>query len=188
MTFLRATYACWWAFLVIWLIASVRNKRTQSRMSIGSLLVYAVPLWVAAWLLLWNRLRHPVLAEMVIPRTVASGATGFVIVLLGLAVAVWARFTIGRNWSGTVTFKDDHKLVQNGPYAFVRHPIYTGLLLMFLGTAIAGGRLSGLVALPLAVLSCWIKLRQEEGLMVQHFGAQYTEYKTRVKALVPFVV
>jgi protein-S-isoprenylcysteine O-methyltransferase Ste14 len=86
-----------------------------------------------------------------------------------------------------VTFKEGHELIETGPYRVVRHPIYSGLLLMVLGTAILAGRLGGLVAFPIYLLSIWIKLRWEEALMTKHFP-EYLEYKARTKALVPFLL
>jgi protein-S-isoprenylcysteine O-methyltransferase Ste14 len=115
-------------------------------------------------------------------------AIGFVLTLLGLSVAIWARLTLGTNWSGTVTFKENHELIQSGPYAVVRHPIYTGLLLMFLGTAFAIGTVGAFLSVPTLFLSFWIKSRQEEALMIDHFGEQYAAYRQRVRAIIPFVL
>lgn len=86
-----------------------------------------------------------------------------------------------------MTFKENHELVQSGPYALVRHPIYTALLLMYLGTALAIGTVGALIGLPIFFLSFWIKFRQEEVVMITHFGDQYVEYRKRVRAIVPFV-
>src|SRR5438477_11089067 len=87
---------------------------------------------------------------------------GVVLCVAGLAVCIWARFTLGRNWSGVVTFKAGHELITSGPYALARHPIYTGLLSMALGTVIVLGHLAGIIAMPLIFMSFWIKLRYEE--------------------------
>ncbi|HWB60902.1 MAG TPA: isoprenylcysteine carboxylmethyltransferase family protein [Chthoniobacteraceae bacterium] len=106
----------------------------------------------------------------------------------GLAFAVWARRTIADNWSSDVEFKQSHKLVQHGPYGLVRHPIYTGLLLMVLGSAIAGGRVASLLAVPCFFTGFWIKLKMEERLMLRHFPGEYPGYQRRVKALVPGVL
>src|SRR5205814_454786 len=81
--------------------------------------------------------------------------------VVGLAFCIWARTILGRNWSGAVTLKEDHELIERGPYRLVRHPIYTGLLVMYLATAILLGRVSGLIGLPLVFASFWIKLRGE---------------------------
>jgi protein-S-isoprenylcysteine O-methyltransferase Ste14 len=114
--------------------------------------------------------------------------TGLVITAMGIAFSVWARLWIGRNWSGTVTIKEQHELIQNGPYGLVRHPIYSGFLLAFLGTAITVGELHGLMGFPMVVLGWGLKARLEESFMTQQFGPAYLDYKRRVKSLVPFVV
>ena len=80
---------------------------------------------------------------------------------------------LGGNWSDTVTFKENHELIERGPYGLVRHPIYAALLLMFMGTALAMGTMGGLVGLLFFFLSFLIKYRQEEALMTKHFGDRY---------------
>jgi protein-S-isoprenylcysteine O-methyltransferase Ste14 len=122
-----------------------------------------------------------------LPSSLALQSLGFLIELLGLCFAIWARITLGRNWSSTVTFKEKHELVTRGPYRLVRHPIYTGLLAMFLGAAIYLGPLVGFIGVLSLFMSFWIKSRQEEMLMTKHFKSEYTNYKKRTKALIPFI-
>jgi protein-S-isoprenylcysteine O-methyltransferase Ste14 len=100
---------------------------------------------------------------------------------------IWARRTLAGNWSSLPVLKKDHDLVQDGPYKFVRHPIYTGFLLMFLGTALAIGRLGGFIGFAVCFMGFWIKLRQEEALMIKRFRGNYLSYKKRVKALIPYL-
>jgi protein-S-isoprenylcysteine O-methyltransferase Ste14 len=110
------------------------------------------------------------------------------IVVAGVAVTVWARITLGRNWSVEPTFKQDHELIESGPYALARHPIYTGLLLMALGAAINIGRTLGVAVYVGLCAALWWKARQEEQIMSRHFPEAYSEYKTRVRAIVLFVL
>jgi protein-S-isoprenylcysteine O-methyltransferase Ste14 len=179
---------CWLAFASVWLIASVSTKRTVYRESAGERARYWL-LLVTAYVLLTQgrRLPHP-LSFICIPRTALSGWIGAVFCASGLALAIWARLILGRNWSGVVTLKEDHELVQRGPYHFVRHPIYTGLQCMFLGTAIAYGTLAAFIAVPLVFVSFWIKLGKEERLMLKQFPDDYRDYQRRVKRLIPFVL
>ena len=107
--------------------------------------------------------------------------------VLGLIVCIWARATLGRNWSGAVTLKQDHELIERGPYRWVRHPIYTGLLLMFLATALLLGRTGGLIGVVLVFLSFWIKLGDEEKVMLKQFPDQYATYQRRTKRIIPFI-
>lgn len=94
---------------------------------------------------------------------------------------------LGRNWSSNVTFKQGHELVERGPYRWVRHPIYSSILVMLLGTGLMRDRVASLVALLFFFGGFWIKLRQEERLLMKHFP-EYVSYKSRVKALLPFLL
>jgi len=179
---------CWLAFVTVWLVASVSTKRTVYRESAGERARYWL-LLVIAYVLLTQGRRFPYpLSLIVIPRTAWSGWIGATLCGCGLAFAIWARLILGRNWSAVVTLKEDHELVQRGPYRFVRHPIYTGLQGMFLGTAIAFGTLSAFIAVPLVFVSFWIKLSQEERLMLRQFPDDYPDYQRRVKRIIPFLL
>lgn len=179
--------ACWILFSVIWLMAAAAAKRSIYRESGARRLRYLI-LLVLAFLLLTKRYRLPYpLNVRVIPTTGTVEWMAGILFMAGLAFCLWARAALGRNWSGTITLKEGHELIERGPYRFVRHPIYTGLLAMFLATSIAFGHLGGLVAVILAFASFWIKLSEEEKLMRQHFPEQYRSYEQRVKRIIPFV-
>ena len=120
-----------------------------------------------------------------IPHDAAAALLGSLLCVSGLAFAVWARLTLGRNWSSAVTLKLDHELVRRGPYGLVRHPIYTGLLAMVLGTAIVDGHLAGVLAVALFFAGVWVKARQEETLMLNEFPNEYPAYRQRVKRSIP---
>ncbi len=108
--------------------------------------------------------------------------------MAGVLIAIWARFSLGRNWSGVVTLKEGHELVTSGPYAAIRHPIYTALILLFLGTTLLVGTPSASLGLACVIWSCWVKLRQEETLMLLQFPDSYPAYMARTKRLVPGLV
>jgi protein-S-isoprenylcysteine O-methyltransferase Ste14 len=180
--------ACWTLFVVIWLLAAVFNKRSLYRESGAQRLRYSI-LLVLAFLLLTKRYRLPYpLGACIIPATVTVEWMTGALCMAGLAFCVWARATLGRNWSGTITLKEGHELIERGPYRLVRHPIYTGLLVMFLATAIAFGHLGGFIAVAVAFASFWVKLSEEEKLMRQQFPEQYRSYAQRVKRIIPFVL
>lgn len=177
----------WAGFAVVWLLGALTQKRAVRRDSAWSRFVQ-VSLGALAFLLLWNHGLHSgLLARSFVPRTSALSFLGLALTIAGLAFAIAARVFIGRNWSGMVTVKKDHKLVRNGPYALVRHPIYTGTLLALLGTAIVFGETQGLLVVALATLILWIKSRREELFMTEEFGEEYRQYKQKVKALIPYV-
>ena len=94
---------------------------------------------------------------------------------------------LGRNWSSSVTIKEDHELIISGPYAMVRHPIYTGILTGFLGTVIALSQVRGLIAFILIFLVLWLKLRREEQWMRSQFGEKYATYAHKTTSLVPYL-
>ena len=180
--------ACWISFSVIWLLAAVSTKRSIYRESGARRLRYWI-LLVLAFLLLTRRQRLPFPLDVrLIPETQAVIWMAGILCMAGLAFCVWARVTLGRNWSATITLKEGHELIERGPYCLVRHPIYTGLLAMFLATAIVFGHLGGFVAVVVAFVSFWIKLSEEEKLMRQQFPEQYRSYEQRVKRLIPFVL
>ena len=185
---LRIISDCWILFAVIWMVAAFWTKRSVYRQRGGPLLRYTAPLIIGVYLLFKGQKLSDPLNLRVIPRLDAIAWTGVVLCIAGLAFCVWARFTLGRNWSGVVTFKGGHELITRGPYAIVRHPIYAGLLAMIVATVIVVGHIAAVVALPFVFWGLWIKLRYEEKLMLEKFPEEYAAYQRRVKRLVPFVL
>ncbi|HVH71764.1 MAG TPA: isoprenylcysteine carboxylmethyltransferase family protein, partial [Candidatus Dormibacteraeota bacterium] len=110
---------------------------------------------------------------------------GVALTAAGIAVAFWARWHLATNWSGVVTLKEDHELIRTGPYRSIRHPIYTGILLALLGTAIDFEEVRGLLAVALAWLSFYIKARREKSFLRQEFGPSFTEHKRRTGMFLP---
>src|SRR6266567_4236847 len=154
--------ACWTIFLVVWLVAAVSTRRSIYREGREQRRRYSI-LLVIGYLLLINgrRLPYP-LDSRIIPQTEAMAWTGAFLCIAGLAFSVWARVALGRNWSAAVTLKEGHELIERGPYRLVRHPIYTGMMTMFLGTVIVLGHVGGIVGALLVFVSFWIKLGDEE--------------------------
>lgn len=180
--------AMWLGWVVYWWVASRDVKSTVRRESLSSRLSHIVPLAIAVFLYSSQRVRIPLLAERFLPLTEWSFWIGAILTAAGLLFAVWARLHLGRNWSGSVTIKQEHDLVTSGPYALVRHPIYTGLLLALLGSTLALGDWRAVLAFALASGALWRKLRVEEDWMRQQFGDAYQAYSRRAAALIPFVL
>ncbi len=179
---------CWIVFITVWLLAAVSTKRTVYRESRAQRLRYWVLLVIAYLLLLYGReLPYP-LNLRIIPRATPISCGAAFLCVAGLAFALWARLTLGRNWSGVVALKEGHNLVERGPYRFVRHPIYTGMLIMFFATALVQSHVAGFVGVLLMFASFWIKLDREERLMLQQFPERYAAYQQRVKRIIPFVL
>lgn len=116
------------------------------------------------------------------PLTLVLGA---ILLYGGIAFAIWARVHLGRYWSGIVTLKEGHRLIRTGPYAFVRNPIYTGILLAVIGSAVVVGRAGVLIMVVVLLVAFLLKIRAEEALLREAFGAEYEEYAREVKRLVP---
>jgi protein-S-isoprenylcysteine O-methyltransferase Ste14 len=179
---------CWGAFFVVWLLAAIFAKRTVYHQSGAERLRYMAVI-VIGWYLLFRgqRLPYPFNAR-VIPQTDAILVVSSILCICGLGFCLWARAVLGRNWSGTVTLKENHELIVRGPYRLVRHPIYTGLLAMLLATAIQQGHIAGMIGLVLVFVSFWIKLSAEEELMLKQFPGEYAVYQERAKRIIPFVL
>ena len=175
----------WATWAAYWWVAASGTKQTVRREPWESRLLHVLPLIVAGWLVWSEHVPGSLLNERIFPWTPWIFGVAALITAAGLMFAVWARVHLGRNWSGTITIKQDHDLIDSGPYAIVRHPIYTGLLTALTGTALARGEWRGLLAVLIAWIALRRKLQVEERWMAERFGAQYEAYSRRVPALVP---
>jgi protein-S-isoprenylcysteine O-methyltransferase Ste14 len=176
----------WIAWVVSWVAAAGWSNRTESRPSLGPEIRYRLLMALGALI-------------MFVPAHGYEGPlriwhVGWIggwlcagLVAAGVAIAWWARLYLGRLWSARITLKADHKVVESGPYAFVRHPIYTGLLLALLATAVAKGTVPGLGGFALLLAGVWLKARLEERWLTEELGADaYDSYRRRVPMLLPF--
>lgn len=177
----------WGAVLAYWAWSAHGAKRTeQIEPRALRLLAYWLPLGIAFSLLgpgEW--FGDSVLREQFVPHSLPVYGTGLASCMAGAALAIWSRWLLGSNWSSVVALKQDHELIQAGPYRYVRHPIYSGLLLLFLGNALMVGDWRGLLAVAIVAASFWRKLRVEEAWLAQRFGERYRDYMGRTRALVP---
>jgi protein-S-isoprenylcysteine O-methyltransferase Ste14 len=178
-------FVMWVMWGLYWVISAGSTKRSVRRESLVSRVSHVLPLTVGVLLVALPRLPFAPFATRILPATRATYWVGVALVFLGLAFAVWARRHLGSNWSGTVTVKENHALIRTGPYAWVRHPIYTGLLTAILGSAIARGELRGVWSIALCTMAFLIKLRTEERWMREVFGREYERYSVEVPALIP---
>jgi protein-S-isoprenylcysteine O-methyltransferase Ste14 len=119
--------------------------------------------------------------------TLPIALAGLVIAICGTAFAIWARFILGSSWSANPSIRQNHELVLRGPYRIVRHPIYTGILAMFLGSALQSGQLRSLLGFIVCAVALLMKVAVEERLMLHQFGEHYLNYRAHVRRLVPFL-
>jgi protein-S-isoprenylcysteine O-methyltransferase Ste14 len=178
-------WAIWWGY---WFVSS-RNvhctTKSESSMSRGIHLVLVCGAFV---LIAIPAFRVGPLSWHWLPRLRFVFFFGAAVLVASLILAVWARRHLGQYWSGTITVKEEHRLIRSGPYCFVRHPIYTGFVGGMIGTAIAQGELRGIFSVLLLIAAYLRKIRIEEKWLVERFGQTYVDYRKKVKALIPFVI
>ena len=171
----------------LWFVTGVSVKQTAQSRSEGASRISVWIVWIGWWLLFSRGFGREPLSWLLIPATSPAAYIGLILTITGLAFAVWARLSIGRNWSPLIQVKKDHELMRSGPYGIVRHPIYSGLMLATLGTAVVYGQLSGFIGSLLVVVSWGYKAKLEESAMLDQFGDEYRQYCQNVKGLIPFV-
>ena len=177
----------WYAFLIYFGINALRVKQTKIGEDPGKRLLHVVPMVLAAFLLFSRRsLRIGPLGTRFMPALASAQYCGIGLTFLGAAIAIWARYCLGQYWSSRVTLKVDHQLIRSGPYAYVRHPLYTGMLTGIAGTALVLGQWRGVLALLLALAAFWRKASTEEALLRSEFGDQYAEYRRQTGFLIPW--
>ncbi|MGD0964331.1 MAG: isoprenylcysteine carboxylmethyltransferase family protein [Candidatus Acidiferrales bacterium] len=175
----------WLALLAYWLIGALRIKPAKqieapasrfSRMTL-TILVFAF--------LLSPRGRFGWLGERFIPRSELAAVSGAIATAMGVGLAAWARYALGSNWSAAITLKESHELIRGGPYARIRHPIYSGVLLGLLGTALAMGEWRALVAVAVMFASYLAKAHREDSVLACEFGAAFQEHLRRTGTFLP---
>jgi protein-S-isoprenylcysteine O-methyltransferase Ste14 len=175
----------WCVWLLVWFVWAFQSKKTKERESRLHRVLYIVVAWAAMFLILSPKASYGWLGMDVFPRHSWIGPAGIALCAAGFALTFWARYILGANWSGNVTIKVGHELIRSGPYRWVRHPIYTGLMVAMAGTALARDQWRGLPALALLWLSFTFKRLKEERFMRQTFGGQYLEYSKTTGAIFP---
>jgi len=175
----------WYAFAAYWAVTALRVKRTKAAESTGNRAGTMLPMILAFLLLFSNQLTFGPLGRRFVPADFRVAYAGILLTWLGVAVAIWARNCLGQYWSARVTLKEDHRLIQSGPYAYIRHPIYTGMLVGATGTALVAGEWRGLLAVGVMLVAHSGKARREEAMLSAEFGAEYTEYRRRTGFLFP---
>lgn len=182
--------ALWILFLVYWALGALRVKQTERRET-STWRLATLALVVAGASLIFSRspylgaLHLGSLRDRFVPDREWIHALAVVLVAMGIGIAIWARRHLGEYWSARVTLKVDHQLIQSGPYRFVRHPIYSGVLLGMIGSALYVGEWRALVGVLLLYLSFWQKAWREERLLETQFGADYQHYRARTGRLLP---
>lgn len=175
----------WIAFGVLWLVWALRVKPAQVRESLGSRFSHIIAAVAAFYAMFSGDVPLGWMHIRIIPRELWIEVLGIALTVAGMAFAIWARAYLGGNWSSNVTVKVDHQLVRTGPYRWVRHPIYSGLILAMIGTALNRRTVRGVIAIVLLWVAFTLKSKIEERFMEATFGPEYDEYRRGTGALVP---
>lgn len=182
---LRAIQLLWIGLLLYWLIAALNfepAQRTEERR--WALLRAALTIFVFVFMFS-PALRTGWLGKRFVTGSVLVSSIGLVTTAAGVGLAVWARWVLGRNWSAAVSLKQSHVLIRSGPYARIRHPIYSGVVLGLVGTALAIGEWRALVAVSSLFLSWLLKSRKEEALLASAFGPAFIEHRSQTGMFLP---
>ena len=185
MTPLSAVLWLWGIWFVSWMLAASWSNPTRAKPRFGTQRIHGI-VTLAGMLLLFSA--QPTLDHgprlWRIPWDLGWGLAG--VAVLGFALCWWARIHLGRMWSISVTLKADHHIVDTGPYALVRHPIYTGLILASAATAALEAKAVSFAGLVLIILGFWIKARLEERFLREELGPEaYDAYASRTGMLFP---
>jgi protein-S-isoprenylcysteine O-methyltransferase Ste14 len=175
----------WLVFLGYWLIARFGVNRME-RPEPGGTLIFRVLIMAGAyWLLFQQDLRFGILNRRFIPHDDRIVLAGVLLTWSGVAFAIWARYHLGKFWSATVALREGHQLIRSGPYANIRHPIYTGMLTAVLGTSLAVGRYRALIAFVVILAAFIAKSRQEEKLLDAQFGQAFEQHRRHTGFFLP---
>ncbi len=187
MNYWNIVAACWVVFWLYWTLSSLRRHTPKRAVSWSFTVPNTILLYAGFVLMLHRGINIAPLSTRFAPSTEWFDAAATLLVISGIAFAIWSRFVLGASWSATVRIHTDQRVVRSGPYALVAHPIYTGISLAALGTALVGGTVATASGFALLVGSFCSKGRMEERLMSAEFGAAYADYRRGVKFLIPFV-
>jgi len=175
----------WIVLMLYWAISALRVKRMKYLAPIRVRVVQLLFLVPGCVLLFKARSRVGLLHLQVLPQTTPVAWTGVAVAWTGIAFAIWARYTLGSNWSSQVAIRENHELIQAGPYRLIRHPIYTGIIIGALGTAILAGQLGAFLGLILITLGFAYKGSQEELHLHATFGDAWLAHRKRTGMFLP---
>lgn len=173
----QIVYGSWLLFGIYWIVSAFRAKKTEKREPSAERLGHMI-LMAAGYILLFQPNDNwGILNQRFLPNIPWIARLGAAITLTGVSFAISARWNLGGNWSAAVTIKQGHQIIRTGPYAYIRHPIYTGMLIGVIGTALAIGEYRGLLAFVIFLFGFYRKARKEEKFLVANFGQPFLEHK-----------
>ena len=175
----------WIVFCAYWVVGALKTRRTVSQESLTSRARFILLEIVGYGLLFSDLGAIGFLGHRVFHRTYAVAAIGVAFTWIGIAIALWARWHLGQYWSARITLKEDHELIRTGPYAHLRHPIYSGIILAAIGGALAIDKWRCVAGVVFIVLGYWMKAKKEEALLAAQFGEAFQEHCRHAGFLIP---
>jgi len=170
---------------IVWLLMAAWSKPSKRREFPWQRLEHVIPL-VFGFMLIYNRaFAWGWLGTRIVSQNSIAAVIGLLLTAGGLVFAVWARIALGANWSGTVTIKSGHNLIRRGPYRWIRHPIYTGLLASFVGTVFLQGEVRSILGFVLILAALYRKAKREERFLSEEFGDDFAEHAKHTGMFLP---
>ena len=166
----------WWILALVWIVMAFATKKVKRTETPFERVLHLVPLFIAFRLLFGRVQPFPWLFVSLLPSRPLFWWLGVAITASGMVISIWARLSLGTNWSGMVTLKDNHELIRNGLYRRIRHPIYTGILLGAIGTGMIHGQLRDLLCFAILYVTFYFKAKREESFLQQEFGPSFVEH------------
>ncbi len=186
----KIVYGAWIVFILYWLVSAMNVKREvpDAKSAIGrSFSLVRIVIAVALTSLFPTAITRVFGASLGSPRDAMIRMAGAALTIGGVLFAIWARSHLGRNWSGHPALKEDHELVTSGPYGFIRHPIYTGMLTASIGSMFATVESFWLYFFFIMAIAFVYRIHVEEGIMMRTFPDDYPQYRKHTNALIPFI-
>lgn len=175
-----------WALLgIVWLVAAFRRTRAQKREPTAERVAHVLVMVAASYLLCYREPWWGILNQRFVAETRWIAWAGVGLTATGVAMAVWARLYLGKYWSAEVTIRAGHELIRSGPYARIRHPIYTGMLLALVGTVLVIGEYRAILALAIAILGFVRKAKKEESFLAGQFGTAFEDHRRHTGFFLP---
>jgi protein-S-isoprenylcysteine O-methyltransferase Ste14 len=181
----RVMFDAWVVFAAVWLVAAFWRKRLEKREPKGERLLHLAWMGLAAYLMTSDQTWWPAFDGRFLPNQSWITELGAWTTVAGAAFAIWARVHLGSNWSGNVTIREGHSLIRSGPYTYIRHPIYTGIILAVTGTVLVVGKYRALVGFAMVLIALARKARKEESFLGIEFGPAFEEHKRRTGFFLP---
>lgn len=175
----------WMGLGAVWLVLSFGMKKAKKLERPWEGMQHLLPVFLGFWLLFGTK--STLLNTRLVPESPAMLWAGMLVTALGVGISIWARFSLGANWSGMVTLKKDHELVRKGLYQWIRHPIYTGILIGAIGTALIKGHARGWAGFAIVWIAFYFKARREENFLRQEFGEGFEEHLRKTGMFLPKV-